>query len=163
MSGTGQPAALRKRSSEANSGRLAAILASTGSPSRSDAPKSRRPSTASRERDCAHWEALEPARPAELRPEGGELLRGHRLKDVQLPHHGLEYLGDPARGGQCPRAVAVLKPVLQQRRLVQDLLEPQLVDLVDDDEEQLVVRVGERRLTRKQVVKAQVGAVGQVG
>ena len=46
--------------------------------------------------------------------------------------------------------------------LVQDLLEPQLVDLMDDDEQQLVVRVGRRALAGQQIVQAQVAAVGQV-
>ena len=44
--------------------------------------------------------------------------------------------------------------------LVQDQLEPQLVGLVDDDEQQLVVRVGrERALQAEQVVDQQVGGV----
>ena len=38
--------------------------------------------------------------------------------------------------------VARLEPALQVAELVQELLEPQLVDLVDDDEQQLVVLVG---------------------
>jgi hypothetical protein len=48
---------------------------------------------------------------------------------------------------------------LQQRRLVQDLLEPQLVHLMDDDEQQLVVRVGRGALAGEQVVQAQVASV----
>ena len=46
--------------------------------------------------------------------------------------------------------------------LVQQLLEPELVDLVDDDEEQLVVfgPVGPRLLQREELVELQVVPVG---
>ena len=45
---------------------------------------------------------------------------------------------------------------------VEQLLEPQLVDLVDDDEEQLVVfgPVGARLLQREQLVELQIVRVG---
>ena len=46
---------------------------------------------------------------------------------------------------------------------MQQLLEPQLVDLVDDDEEQLVVLLGARALRAQDVVERQVGRVGQRG
>jgi hypothetical protein len=55
----------------------------------------------------------------------------------------------------------VLEAFLEPRGLVQDLLEPQLVDLVDDHEQQLVVLVGRRCLAGQQVGQAQVTAVGQ--
>ena len=44
--------------------------------------------------------------------------------------------------------------------LVQDLLEPELVDLVNDDEEQLVVLgpIGARALEIEQLVDAEVGS-----
>ncbi len=49
--------------------------------------------------------------------------------------------------------------------LVQDLLEPQLVDLMDHDEQHLVVfrAVGARLLQGQQFVDAQVGVVGDGG
>jgi len=43
------------------------------------------------------------------------------------------------------RGVAVLQAALQVRALVQELLEPQLVDLVNDDEQELVVLGGPGR------------------
>ena len=45
--------------------------------------------------------------------------------------------------------------------LVQQLLEPQLVDLVDDDEQRLVVlgSLGPRLLQRQQIVELQIRAV----
>jgi hypothetical protein len=45
---------------------------------------------------------------------------------------------------------------------VQDLLEPQFVDLVNDDEKQLVMLLGQRHLTGQQLVKVQVASVGKV-
>ena len=47
----------------------------------------------------------------------------------------------------------------EQGRLVQDLLEPQLVDLVDDHEEQFVVRPGLRFLAGQELVELQIAAV----
>ena len=44
--------------------------------------------------------------------------------------------------------------------LVQQLLEPQLVDLVDDDEEHLVVLVRLRLLRGQQLVQPQVAGIG---
>ena len=53
--------------------------------------------------------------------------------------------------------------VPRRGEVVQQLLEPQLVDLVDGDEQQLVVgrRVGLGTLARQQPVELEVGAVGQ--
>ena len=58
---------------------------------------------------------------------------------------------------------AALESLLQVGGLVQELLEPQLVHLVDDDEEQLVVLVRPRPLGGQQVVERQVVAVGEGG
>jgi hypothetical protein len=46
---------------------------------------------------------------------------------------------------------------------VQQQLEPQLIDLVDHDEEQLVVllRLGARRLQAQQLVQVQIRGVGE--
>jgi len=56
-----------------------------------------------------------------------------------------------------------LERPLEIRRLVQQHLEPELVDLVDDDEEELVVfgPVGQRLLGRQELVQVQVGRVGE--
>jgi hypothetical protein len=47
-------------------------------------------------------------------------------------------------------------------QLVQDLFEPQLVDLMDDDEQRLVVLklTGARLLERQELVELQVARVG---
>jgi hypothetical protein len=47
------------------------------------------------------------------------------------------------------------------RELVQELLEPELVHLVDDDEEDLVVLVRAGPLRAEQLVQCQVGRVSQ--
>ena len=60
-----------------------------------------------------------------------------------------------------PDASPASRRSCSQGRLVQDLLEPQLVDLVDDHEQQLVVLAGARCLRGQQVVQTQVAAVGQ--
>ena len=63
------------------------------------------------------------------------------VDDVDLRHGHLEDAEHPAEGVQRPRGFPVLEAHLEAAELVQHLLEPQLVDLVDDDEEQLVVLV----------------------
>src|SRR5204862_2254687 len=57
--------------------------------------------------------------------------------------------------------VAGLEQRLQVGQLVEQLLEPQLVDLVDDDEQELVVLVGAWALGAEQLVDRQVGRVRQ--
>ena len=68
---------------------------------------------------------------------------------------------------QVPRPPQVAREhrVADGGELVQQLLEPQLVDLVDGDEQQLVVRrrVGLEVLLVEQVVDPQVGPVGEPG
>jgi hypothetical protein len=61
------------------------------------------------------------------------------------------------------RRVAVLEAALQLRPLVQQLLEPELVDLVDDDEQQLVVLVGTRSLRGEHIIEREVRRVGERG
>ena len=58
---------------------------------------------------------------------------------------------------------APLTATLDQRHLVQDLLQPQLLGLVDDDEQHFVVFVRDRMLGRQQVVQRQIAGVGDVG
>jgi hypothetical protein len=59
------------------------------------------------------------------------------------------------------RGVAVLQATLQVRALVQQLLEPELVDLVDDDEQELVVLGGARALGAQDLVETEVRRVRQ--
>jgi hypothetical protein len=55
--------------------------------------------------------------------------------------------------------VAVLQAALQVRALVQKLLEPELVDLVDDDEQEFVVLGGARALGAQDLVETEVRRV----
>ena len=62
----------------------------------------------------------------------------------------------PSACGPC-----LLEQALEVRELVEQLLEPELVHLVDDDEEHLVVLVRARPLCPEELVEREVGRVGQ--
>jgi hypothetical protein len=106
---------------------------------------------------------LEAARRVEAGPERGELAWGHGFQHVDLRDDDLEDGQRPAQGVQHLRRAALGQPALQRAQLVQQLLEPQLVDLVDDDEQHLVVLVRPRALGAEHLVQRQIGAVGQRG
>ena len=76
--------------------------------------------------------------------------RRHRLEDVELRHQGLQDGEDSLQRVKRVRRVVGRQARLQVIELVQHHLEPELVDLVDDDEERLVVLgpVRERLLQR---------------
>src|SRR3984957_16328146 len=110
--------------------------------------------------ELAELRRLEAARGAKRVPEPGELGRGHRLQHVELGHHGLQHGQHPAQRAHGVRRLARLELGLQPGQLVQQLLEPQLVDLVDDDEQHLVVLGRPGLLRREQLVQPQVAGVG---
>ena len=118
---------------------------------------SRRPSTASSSRNCADSKPLEVPEPV---PEPGELGRRHGLQHVELRHHDLQDGQRPAQRAHGVRRLAGLQLGLQPAELVQQLLEPQLVDLVDDDEQHLVVLGRPGLLRREHLVQPQVTGVG---
>jgi hypothetical protein len=89
--------------------------------------------------DLPKLRRLEPRRRLEPVAERGELERGHRLEDVDLGDQRLEDLQDPVEQMEGRIGVARLEHPLDFGELVEELLEPQLVHLMDDDEEQLVV------------------------
>ena len=108
---------------------------------------------------------MEAAGGIEVIAEGVEFLRRHRLEHVDLVFEqplnrvdAAEILADLER-------FAAAEMAHRRFDLVQHLLEPQLVDLMDDDEEQLVVvrRVALRNLQREQLVDVEIRAVGQRG
>src|SRR5436190_9123723 len=94
-----------------------------------------------------------------------ELERRHGLEDIELRHHHLEN-GENAleRVLRAVRLVALEQPA-DAIEFVQQLLEPQLVDLVNDDEQHLVVlRSGRARLLQRQeLVDLQVTRVSERG
>jgi hypothetical protein len=117
---------------------------------------------AQHELDLPELVGLESAGGFEPRPERQELQRRHRLEDVELRDEHFHDRQDPLE--RVLRAVRLV--AAQQRRdaieLVQQLLEPQLIDLVDDDEEQLVMlgSLGTRLLQREELVETQIARVG---
>ena len=111
----------------------------------------------------AELHRLEAAGGVEPIAEAGELSRRHRLQHVDLGDDDLEDRQDPPqRVGGLGRVVG-LQPALGVGDLVEELLEPQLVDLVDDDEQQLVVLVRAGALCAEHLVEREVGRVGQRG
>ena len=123
----------------------------------------RRVLVAGHELELAELHGLEPARGGQPVPELQEVLRGHGLDDVDLVHQDTLDRRHPAQQVKRPPAPAVEHGVAGRAQLVQQLLEPQLVGLVDRDEEQLVVgrRVGLQHLLAQQLRQTQVRAVGQ--
>src|SRR5207247_7927717 len=105
---------------------------------------------------------LESAARFEPGTERQEVARRHGLEDVDLRDRDLENREDTLECRQRPRRVAPREQALEEVQLVQQLLEPQLVDLVDDDEQQLVVLgpVRERLLESQQIVDLEVAGVG---
>ena len=100
--------------------------------------RSRRPRTASSSRNCAD------SNPLELPSQSRKLVnwvRRHGLEHVELRHHDLQDGQRPLERAHGVRGGAALELGLQLAELVQQLLEPQLVDLVNDDEQHLVVLV----------------------
>ncbi len=108
----------------------------------------------------AELRGLEAARGAEGLPEPGELGRRHGLQHVQLRHHDLQDGQRPPQRAHGVRRLAGLQLGLELAQLVQQLLEPQLVDLVGDDEQHLVVLGRPGLLGREQLIQAQVAGVG---
>jgi hypothetical protein len=113
------------------------------------------------ELELAELVRLETAPLLEPLAKGHELERRHRLEDVELRDQHLQDREHPLEGVLHARQVARREEALDVVDLVQDLLEPELVDLVDDDEQHLVVfgPVGARTLEVQQLRDAEVGGV----
>jgi diguanylate cyclase (GGDEF)-like protein len=110
--------------------------------------------------ELAELRRLKAARGAQRLPEPGELGRRHGLQHVELGHHDLQDGQRPAQRAHGVRRLAGLELDLQLGQFVQQLLEPQLVDLVDDDEQHLVVLVRPGLLGLEQLVQPEVAGVG---
>ena len=98
-----------------------------------------------------NWRDWKPRRRRQRVAELQEALGPHRLQHVEVPRAAAGRSPTRAqrrRGGL--RAAGLRARRRARAQLVQDQLEPQLVGLVDDDEQQLVVRaLGERALQRR--------------
>ena len=79
--------------------------------------------------------------------------------------HHLQDRQDPFERVLCPGRFVLFEKRLHAIELVQQLLEPQLVHLMNDDEEHLVVLgTGRPRLLQRQeLFELQIGAVGDGG
>ena len=111
--------------------------------------------------ELAELARLEAGRGLEPLAEGQELDGRHRLDHVELLDDELEDRQNALEGRERPRLVALLEHPLQVAELVDELLEPELVDLVDDDEQDLVVLVGVRPLGAEDLLERQVGRIRQ--
>src|SRR5687768_1463634 len=105
---------------------------------------------------------LESARRLEPRAKRQELERRHGLEDVELCDEHLEDGEDALERVLRPVRVIRGEQLAHAIELVEQLLEPELVHLMDDDEQQFVVfrSVRPRLLQREEVVDAQIAAVG---
>ena len=107
--------------------------------------------------------ALEPARSAQVWPDGRIIMRGHRAEHIpaldQLSlrtRHAREHL----EGG--PQVVSP-DACARLGQLVQAQLEPQLARLVDDDEQHLVMRFRRGMLRRENALEIEVAGIGNIG
>ena len=105
---------------------------------------------------------LKTARRLEALAKRQELERRHRLEDVELRDEHLQDGEDPPQRVLRPVRLAFLEQAPDEVHLVEQLLEPELVHLVNDDEEELVVlgTRGSRLLQREKGIDLQVGGVG---
>jgi hypothetical protein len=113
--------------------------------------------------DLPELRRLEAARRLQAVAEPEELAGRHRLQHVDLGDGHLEDRERPPEGVQRVGGVAVLQPALEVGELVEQLLEPQLVHLVDDDEQHLVVLARARPLCAEDLVERKVRRVGEGG
>ena len=114
------------------------------------------------ELQLAKLERLEAAPRFESLAKGEKVERGHGLEHVDLRHHHLENGEHALQGRERARGVLASEQGFQVVELVEHLLEPQLVDLMDDDEQRLVVlgAVGQWALERQQLVELEIAGIG---
>ena len=72
-------------------------------------------------------------------PKTGERRRRHCLEDIYLRHEHLHNCAGSFERMNCPEEIAGGEILFNFLELMQELLEPQLIGLMDDDEEHLVV------------------------
>ena len=105
-------------------------------------------------------QGLEAGGGAELLAEGQVVVRGHGGQHVPgLDHLALD-AADPGGGLEGRAQLVAADAVGRQVQLVQHQLEPELLHVVDGDEQQLVVLAGQRLLRGQELVERQIVAVG---
>ena len=93
--------------------------------------------------------------------EAEELERRHRFQDVELRHHHFQDREDALQGVLRTMRFVRFQKLDDAIQFVQQLLEPELVHLVDDDEQRLVMfgPCGAWLLQRQQLVDLQITGV----
>src|SRR3989475_7035576 len=112
--------------------------------------------------DLAELDRLKSARGRELGAEREKVLWRHRLEHVDLLDQQLLDDVDPLEVVACEEQVIGVDPLTRGFELEQHDLEPQLVHLVRDDEEELVVLLAQPLLQAQQLRHLEVGAVGKL-
>ena len=113
--------------------------------------------------DFAKLSGLEAARLIKAVAERIELQRGHGLEDVDLAHEDLEDGANSTKRRKRCECVAGFEQGLGPGEFVEERREPQLVGLMDDDEEQFVVFWSDRPsfLKFEEFIDLQIAAVGE--
>src|SRR5260370_39566162 len=88
-----------------------------------------------------------------------ELCWRKRLQHIDLRDDRLEDRQDAFESPQGVGRVTCFEAPLEECQLMQELFEPELVNLVDDDEEHLVVLVGARLLRGQHLVEREIRRV----
>jgi hypothetical protein len=91
-----------------------------------------------------------------------ELQRRHSLEHIDLLDTGFHDGANPTEKGKRSVSVTVFQSGLQSRKLVENLLEPELIDLMNGDEQQLIVlrAIGEWLLQRQEFIDLEIGRIG---
>src|SRR5919204_1889279 len=114
---------------------------------------------AGQELELTELHRLEAARRRQLRPEGEKVLRRHRLQHVDLFDQEPPHDANPVQEVPDPKDLARKHAVADGLELMDQFAEPELIRLVDDDEEQLVVRLGQALLEAQQLGDLEIRAV----
>src|SRR5207247_10624064 len=125
-------------------------------------PLERRPAfLAEDEFDLAELMRLKAAARFQPVAERQEIERCDRLEHVDLRDQSLQNRENALERGGGERCVVVPQEPLEIIELVQDFLEPQLVDLMDDDKQRLVMLqlARPRLLQRQQFVELEITCV----
>src|SRR6266436_3631022 len=85
-----------------------------------------------------------------------ELCRRKRLQHIDLRDDRLQDRQDAFESPQGVGGVTCFETSLQECQLMQELFEPELVNLVDDDEEHLVVLLGAGLLCGQHLVEREI-------
>src|SRR5258708_4889459 len=117
---------------------------------------------AGQELDLTELHRLEAAGRRKLRAKSEEILRRHRLQDIDLLDEKLFDDVDALQVVERKEHVVGIDSVARGLQLEEHDLEPQLVDLVGDDEKQLVMLGAQPVLKLEELRHLEVCAVGEL-